>query len=44
MPPITDPLPAARKEERRAKPRRVNQILSSSPGPEGDEVRDIDNF
>lgn len=34
-----NPPPTAGEEERRPKPRRVNQILSSSPGPEGNEVR-----
>ena len=33
-------LPTAGKDERRPKQRRINQILSSSPGPDGDEVRD----
>lgn len=39
VPLTAKPPPIARKEERQPKQRRINQILSSSPGPEGDEVR-----
>lgn len=40
VPPAAGPPPTAGKDERRPKQRRINQILSSSPGPDRDEVRD----